>query len=60
MLRNGRNHEDEGTGMNRSVIGIVVGVLLVVILVWLVSGGNISCHESFWDKDKQVIEIDHN
>ena len=46
--------------MNKNPIGIVVGVLLVVALIWLISGGSISCGESFWDKDKTVIEIKHD
>ena len=46
--------------MNKNVIGTIVGVLVIVLVVWLVGGSRISCHESFWDKDKQVIEIKHN
>jgi hypothetical protein len=44
------------TTMNKNMIGIIVGVLLVVFLVWLI-GSKVSCRESFWDKDKQVIEV---
>ncbi len=46
--------------MNKNWLGIIGGVLVVILVVWLLSGGRISCHESFWDKDKQVIEIKHN
>jgi hypothetical protein len=45
--------------MNKNWIGIIVALLLVVVIVWLVFGNKISCHESFWDKDKQIIEIKH-
>ena len=43
--------------MNKSWLGIVGAILAVILLVWLFGGDKISCHESFWDKDKQVIEI---
>ena len=43
--------------MSRTVVGIIVGILVVILIVWLLGGSRISCHESFWDKDKQVIEI---
>ena len=37
--------------------GIIGAVLVIVVAVWLLGGNRISCHESFWDKNKQVIEI---
>lgn len=43
--------------MNRTWLGVIGAVLAVVLIVWLLRGTKISCHESFWDKDKQVIEI---
>jgi len=43
--------------MNKTWLGIIGAVLVVLLLVWLVAGSKISCHESFWDKNKQVIEI---
>jgi hypothetical protein len=44
--------------LNKSWV-IIGGILLVIILVWVFSGSSISCHESFWDRNKQVIEIKH-
>ena len=46
--------------MNKTWLGIIGAVLVIVVLLWLVGGSRISCHESFWDKNKQVIEIKHN
>jgi hypothetical protein len=46
--------------MNQNRLGIVGAVLAIVLILWLVGGNKISCHESFWDKNKQVIEIKHN
>ena len=46
--------------MNRSYFGIIGAVLAVGLVLWLLGGNQISCHESFWDKNKQVIEIKHN
>ena len=43
--------------MKKSWLGIIGGILVVILIVWLLGGNKISCHESFWDKDKQVIEI---
>ncbi len=43
--------------MKKSWIGIIGGILALLLIVWLVGGSTISCHESFWNKDKQVIEI---
>jgi flagellin-like protein len=43
--------------MNKSWLGIIGTVLVIVVIVWLVGGSRISCHDSFWDKDKKVIEI---
>ena len=43
--------------INKTWISIVGGILLAFVIVWLFVGSKISCHESFWDKDKQVIEI---
>lgn len=43
--------------MNKSWLGIIAAILVVVLIVWLLGGSRISCHESFWNKDKQVIEI---
>jgi len=52
--------ERDGTNMNKNWLGIVGTVLVIVLVLWLVGGSRISCHESFWDKDKQIIEIKHN
>ena len=46
--------------MNKNWLGIIGAVLVIVVVLWLLGGSRISCHESFWDKDKQVIEIEHN
>ena len=43
--------------MNKTWAGVIGAIVLIIILVWLLGGSKISCHESFWDKDKQVIEI---
>jgi hypothetical protein len=43
--------------MNKTWLGVIGTVLVIVLLVWLLGGTSISCRESFWDKDKQVIEI---
>lgn len=43
--------------MSKTWIGIVGSVLAVLLIVWLLGGTKISCRESFWNKDKQVIEI---
>jgi hypothetical protein len=45
--------------MNKNWLGIIGAVVVIVVVVWLVGGNRISCHESFWNKDKQVIEINH-
>ena len=45
--------------MNKNWLGIIGGILVILLLVWLIGGKSISCHESFWDKNKQVIEIKH-
>ena len=46
--------------MNKNWLGIIGVLLVIVVGLWLLFGNRISCHESFWDKDKQVIEIKHN
>lgn len=43
--------------MNKTWLGVIGTVLVVILIVWLIGGPRISCHESFWDKDKQIIEI---
>ncbi len=43
--------------MGKNWLGIIGGILVVIFVVWLL-GSKISCHESFWDKDKKVIEIE--
>ena len=43
--------------MNKTSLGIIGAILVILLIVWLIGGSKISCHESFWDKDKQVIEI---
>jgi hypothetical protein len=43
--------------MNKNWLGIIGAILVILLLVWLIGGSKISCHQSFWDKDKQVIEI---
>jgi hypothetical protein len=44
--------------MNKNIWSIIGGILLVLLLIWLF-GNKISCHENFWDKNQQVIEIKH-
>lgn len=46
--------------MNKNWLGIICALLVVVVLVLLLGGSRISCHESFWDKDKHIIEISNN
>ena len=46
--------------MNKTWLGVIGAILVIVVVLWLVGGSRISCHESFWDKNKQVIEIKHN
>lgn len=46
--------------MNKSWSGVIGAILVVVLLVWLLGGTSISCHQSFWDKNKQVVEIKHD
>lgn len=46
--------------MNKNTIGMIVIILLVIGVIWLVSGGSVKCHDSFWNKDKTVIEIKHS
>jgi hypothetical protein len=48
--------DDRRTNMNRTWLGVIGAILAVVVLAWLL-GSKMSCHESFWNKDKQVIEI---
>lgn len=43
--------------MNKTWVGIIGAIAVIVVVLWLLGGSKISCHESFWDKDKQVIEI---
>ena len=43
--------------MNKTWIGVISAVLVIAFSAWLLGGTKISCRESFWDKDKQVIEI---
>ncbi|MFN0135555.1 MAG: hypothetical protein ACKVS9_05485 [Phycisphaerae bacterium] len=43
--------------MNKSWPGIIVAIAAVVLVAWLIGGSKISCRESFWDRDKHVIEI---
>ena len=47
---------DRRTHMNKNWLGIIGAIIVVALLVWLL-GTKISCHESFWNKDKQVIEV---
>jgi hypothetical protein len=43
--------------MNKNWLGIIGVVLVIVVVLWLLGGSSISCRDSFWDKDKKVIEI---
>ena len=45
--------------MNKTWLAVIGGILVIILLAWLIGGSKISCHESFWDKNKQVIEIKH-
>jgi hypothetical protein len=46
--------------MNKKWLGMIGAVSVIVVVLWLIGGSRISCHESFWDKNKQVIEIKHD
>lgn len=46
--------------MNKNLLGITILVLLVLVGLLLLTGTRISCYPSFWDKDKQVVEIKHD
>jgi len=46
--------------MSRNLFGLIGGVLAVVLIIWLLTGGSVNCRESFWDKNKTVIEVKHN
>jgi ABC-type nickel/cobalt efflux system permease component RcnA len=48
---------NEATTMNKTWLGVIGAVLVILFALWLLGGTSITCHESFWDKDKQVIEI---
>jgi len=52
--------ERKRMSMKKTWVGIIGAILFVILIVWLLGGRRISCHESFWDKDKQVIEIKHD
>jgi hypothetical protein len=43
--------------MNKNWLGIIGAIVVIIVIVWLLGFSKVSCHESFWDKDKQVIEI---
>jgi hypothetical protein len=43
--------------MNKNWLGIIGAIVVIAVIVWLLGFSKISCRESFWDKDKQVIEI---
>jgi hypothetical protein len=45
--------------MNNKWLGIIGAIVVIVVVLLLLGGSTVSCHESFWDKDKQVIEIKH-
>lgn len=45
--------------MDKTVVGILGGVLLVLVVLCVIGGNRISCRESFWDRDKTVIELNH-
>jgi hypothetical protein len=49
--------ERERKNVNKNWLGVIAGLLVIILIVWLLGGSKISCHESFWDKNKQVIEI---
>lgn len=56
--RSWRAWNERGRNMNKTLIGGIIGAILVVILtVWLLGVSGLSCHESFWNKDKTVIEF---
>jgi hypothetical protein len=52
--------ERRETNMNKNWLGIIGIVLVIAVVVWLLGGTSISCHDSFWNKDKKVIEIKHD
>jgi CDP-diglyceride synthetase len=43
--------------LKKSWLGFAGALLVLVVVAWLLGGGRVSCRESFWDKNKQVIEI---
>lgn len=44
---------------NKNWLGFLGVLIVVLLIVWLLGGNKISCRESYWDKDKQIIEIKH-
>ena len=46
--------------MNKTLGGIIGAILVVILIVWLLGGSRLSCRESFWDHNKQVIELKHS
>ena len=35
-------------------------IVAIVLLIVIVTGTTITCRESFWDKDKKILEIKSN
>lgn len=46
--------------MDKTWLGIIGTVLAVVVITSVIGGCSLSCRESFWNKDKQVIELKHD
>jgi hypothetical protein len=46
--------------MNKNWLGVIGAVLVIALIVWLLGGFRLSCHKSFWDENKQIIEIEHD
>lgn len=49
--------ERKKINMNRNRLGIIGAVLAVILILWLLGDSSITCRESFWDKDKTIIEV---
>jgi len=43
--------------MKRTRLVSIFGGLAIVCAAWVLGGCQFTCRDSFWDKDKKVIEV---